>query len=262
MICEIKNRDDLIADYLSGDMPEEEMRDFEEHYFQCELCFKELKSSEAAVRLIKQEGRSLLEKNRSSNLKPGFSIIERFLGLSTPKRWAIALSTAAIIFLLIIFNIKYGESIDSEIIITEDKQVDEQIDESIEPIPEVIQPKDDFTVLTGPAFEQSQYIEDWINENIRSSNEKIDTVLSPVLGDTIKNNNVIFSWRMVEQEEVSIKIMNNLEEEIYKAVADPLQFPDYNVKVSPKTFNPSGLYYWRIEDENEVLYIGKFYFLQ
>lgn len=262
MNCKIKNRDELIANYFSGEMPEEEMKTFEDHYFKCDICFKALKSSNAAVRLIKEEGRSLLEESKSSNKKPGFSIIEKFLGLSVPKRWAIAISTTAIVSLLIIFNIRSGEITDSENIITEDRQVDEQPDKPIETTQDVIQLKDDFAVLTGPAFEQSQYLEDWIIENIRSANDKIDTVLSPVLGDTIKNNNVIFSWRMVEKEEVSIKIMNNLEEEIYKANADLSQFPLFSIKLSSRTIKQSGLYYWRLEDENEVFFVGKFYFVR
>lgn len=262
MNCELKNRDELIANYLSGEMPEEKMRIFEEHYFKCDICFNAVKSSNTAVRIIKEEGRSLLEESKSSDKKPGYSIIERFLGLSSPKRWAIAFSIAAILFLIIILNKKTEKVTDSESIITEDKKTDKQPDELIETTPEFIQPKENIALLTGPAFEKSQYLEDWIRENIRSVNYKIDKVLSPALGDTIKTGNVIFSWRMVEKEELSIKIMNNREEEIYKAKADPLQFPQYNIRISSRTIKQSGLYYWRLEDENEVLYIGKFYFLR
>ena len=61
MECNLKNRSELIADYLMGNLSEDKAKAFEEHYFQCEICFNELKAAEDAIKLIKQEGPEILE---------------------------------------------------------------------------------------------------------------------------------------------------------------------------------------------------------
>jgi hypothetical protein len=57
-----------------------------------------------------------------------------------------------------------------------------------------------------------------------------------------------------------LKIFNNSEKEIYSSTIDERKEQPVNVKVS-EFFSQPGLYYWRIESEEEVLYVGKFYFL-
>ena len=61
MECKIKNRHELISNYLLGELPEDEVKAFEEHYFQCETCFKELKIAEDAVNLIEKDGKAIFE---------------------------------------------------------------------------------------------------------------------------------------------------------------------------------------------------------
>jgi hypothetical protein len=60
MKCQIENRRRLIAAYLTGELLEAEMNDFERHYFQCEDCFQELKIGQEAVKLIEREGPKVL----------------------------------------------------------------------------------------------------------------------------------------------------------------------------------------------------------
>lgn len=178
------------------------------------------------------------------------------------KRLIITLGITGVVFFLIFSIIKSNNSINSEIIISENHKIDQKLNESSENAQEVIQRNDNLVLLSGSSFEPSNYLENWIKENIRSTSNRIDKVFSPVLGDTIKNNKVMFSWRMAENDKVSIKIMNNLEEEIYKSTADPSQFPNYNIRISSRTIKQSGLYYWQVENEDEVLFTGKFYFLR
>lgn len=60
MKCDIENRSQLIAAYLTGELAEGEMNEFEQHYFQCEDCFRELKIGQEAVTLIENEGPAVL----------------------------------------------------------------------------------------------------------------------------------------------------------------------------------------------------------
>ena len=59
MTCDLKNRNKIIADYLTDELSEPEMFTFEQHYFQCKVCFEELKLCEKAVNLIKNEGEAV-----------------------------------------------------------------------------------------------------------------------------------------------------------------------------------------------------------
>ena len=61
MKCKLKNRHELISDYLMGELPEDEARAFEEHYFHCETCFKELKNAEDAITIIAKDGKTIFE---------------------------------------------------------------------------------------------------------------------------------------------------------------------------------------------------------
>jgi len=65
MKCEFKNRDQLIADYVTGDLPEEVAATFETHYFSCQTCFQALRLTEDAVHIIENEGPAVLEVKHS-----------------------------------------------------------------------------------------------------------------------------------------------------------------------------------------------------
>jgi anti-sigma factor RsiW len=54
MECNLLNRDELISAYLTGELPDDDMRIFEEHYFQCYTCFRELKIAEDAATIIRE----------------------------------------------------------------------------------------------------------------------------------------------------------------------------------------------------------------
>ncbi|HKB86150.1 MAG TPA: hypothetical protein VKD08_08285, partial [Ignavibacteriaceae bacterium] len=86
--------------------------------------------------------------------------------------------------------------------------------------------------------------------------------ISPGNGQKFHNEEIKFKWLMLENEPVTIKILTNKEKEIYRYSPDQSTFPNLAVAVSSEVFKNSGLYYWRIEDSNDVLYIGKFYFIK
>ena len=67
---------------------------------------------------------------------------------------------------------------------------------------------------------------------------------------------------MTENLPVNLVIMNNDEDVIFSTRVSSDNFPEYSLSASQNDFKKSGLYYWRIEDEIEVLYLGKFYFIK
>ena len=275
MECKLKNRHELISNYLMGELPDDEAKNFEEHYFQCETCFKELKIAEDAISLIRHEGPAILEpqthqpmaetEDESSKHKNFGSIIQKFTfpGLSSPKRWGIAAAAIAVaITFLMIFTNRNDQEVFNNKITSRNKETPKAMDTLKESRQKPEQVKDFLAELSGPDFEPEPYLEEWITENIRSDSKMIDTVFSPLIGEKFYNKEIIFRWNMTNDNVVSLKILTNREEEVFNATADQTQFPLLKVRTGINAFKQSGLYYWRIEDENEVLFVGKFYFFK
>lgn len=59
MKCDYQNREGTIAEYLMNRLSEEEAARFQEHFFNCEVCFQEVRLQRSAISLIKTEGDSL-----------------------------------------------------------------------------------------------------------------------------------------------------------------------------------------------------------
>ncbi len=129
MECNLKNRSELIADYLLGNLSEDKAKAFEEHYFQCEICFNELKAAEDAIKLIKQEGPEILEtssgidsKSKSSENSKNFLSKLFFPGLSS-KGWGIAVGTAVVIAVILFLVFQNNESESNNNVIAKKKEI-------------------------------------------------------------------------------------------------------------------------------------------
>ena len=70
MKCFINNRHKTIENYLENNLSQTEQNTFEEHIFNCDECFKELRIQENIRDLVKYEGNVLfaefLEKKRKT----------------------------------------------------------------------------------------------------------------------------------------------------------------------------------------------------
>jgi len=268
MKCDLVNRESIISRYLLKELSEDENLKFEEHYFKCEDCFKELRAAEDALILIKDEGSTLFQKTRKVKKESAKSFIDKILsGFVNPARMGIAFATIAVVFVLlyVFYNLSSNKT---EPIIADDgrdsvKQMVEQ--KPLQPENEKIQQQKESELLaslTGPAFEQNPYYEEWINETVRSGNILIDKVISPKNNDKYSNQSVLFKWRMTENIPVNLVIMNNDDDVVFSTKVSAENFPEYSISVMANDLKKSGLYYWRIEDEIEVLYLGKFYFIK
>jgi len=261
MKCNLENREDLISKYLMNELSDEESIRFEEHYFSCEDCFNELKMSEQALKIIALEGNKLVsEKGKKSN-RNIFSFLPSFS--LTAK---IGFSFAVLILLFVLYSVFSNNSVEiknEQKVISQEKEKSEQKIDSLKTESEKpVKQKDNLIAeLSGPEFESNPYYEEWIKENVRSDNNIIERVIAPA-NDKKFFDDVSFKWIMKEQVPVLLSILKNSEEKIFSAEVDQTDFPEISKSVSKIVFKKSGLYYWRIEDENEVLYVGKFYFVK
>lgn len=260
MKCELKNRERLISKYLLNELSDDESLKFEEHYFQCEECFKELKAAEDAFNFISDEGRAAFQFSGSNSSNSIFMFIRT---LSNPVRIGFAFALVVLIFVLYFaFNNDSAPVSEEQKIFTDKENTQKQeIDTSIVQPQKQASPESNLIAeLSGPRFNPNPYFEEWISENVRSSSDIVETVLSPAIGDTIISSSVQFKFRLSADEPIRLVILDNNENEI-KSV----QLKNNNL-ICSFTLNSSdiksGLYYWKIEDENEVLYVSKFYFVK
>jgi hypothetical protein len=67
MICSTVQRNDLVERYLNGKLALEERVDFEDHYFNCDQCFREIEAARSARPVLKETG--MRTAPRKSNTK-------------------------------------------------------------------------------------------------------------------------------------------------------------------------------------------------
>jgi hypothetical protein len=268
MECNLENRENLIARYNSGELSEADALKFEEHYFQCEVCFRELRAAEDAINLIGNEGKSVLNLKESADKKVHSDSLRKIFSVSSQKKvnWGIAVSFAIIIAVILIITLPGNNKYDirkGNAVITKNDSTSKIVQEKSIQKPEQknLTNEELAANLTGPDFTPNQYLEEMSTENVRSVNEKLDKVISPASGIKIYNKDIAFRWSMIQNEPVTIKILTNKEKEVVNKSIEK-GFPNFTINVAPDIFKHSGLYYWKIEDKDEVLHIGKFYFIK
>lgn len=259
MNCNLKNREELISKYLLNELSEDECLKFEEHYFVCEECFNELKAAEEALALIKIEGKSF----KKSSFKQ--SIIDKIFGSSsTSLKWAFGFASLIILLIIgyAIFRIAPEKNTEEFTLNTEKDSLQNITEEEIVDSLNLVKEKQNLIAeLSGPSFKSNSYYEEWMNENIRSLNNIVEKVLSPEIGDTITDKNIVFNFVLKDKMPVRLIVLDNSENQIESVQLNQSENPEYDFKLNTSSLK-SGLYYWKIEDESEVLHIGKFYFVR
>lgn len=95
-------------------------------------------------------------------------------------------------------------------------------------------------------FTESPNLEDLVKNEFRSTTAEI---LAPSIGGVVQIP-VTFRWQHID-EPVTVKILNNKEKVIVTAKTDG------DALVHRTTLAP-GLYYWKLETEDELVFVGKF----
>ena len=101
--------------------------------------------------------------------------------------------------------------------------------------------------LLADSFSPSPNLDDVVHTEYRSSTIE---VISPENG-AIVHSPISFHWNQYDKP-VKIKILTNREITILTSIVQK------NTFVTAKTF-PPGLYYWKLESDDELLFVGKFF---
>jgi len=269
MNCDFKNRDAIIDDYLAGKLSEQDREAFDEHCFNCDQCFHEIRLREQMVQIIKADGSRIfadyLKKRQARKRRYIDSLIDtlsRFRWEVKP-RFAYAIATGVLFFFLIFWGFNNFRILNDHHFSTSqnNSRVQQPVDmgtdtikiEKLKSLQQEIEekmPVIDLNEAYAANFEPLPYLEEMIDDVTRSQSI---TVTSPRNNDTLTTP-IKFNWKLSEGQASALKILDNKGHEINSAHLTDNQFILLE-KIE------SGLYYWKLESEEELLYLGKFFVL-
>lgn len=290
MKCTIKNRDRIIDDYLQGKLTQEEKDKFDAHCFECDACFTEIRFREKLVNLIQQDGPVLfadylkIRSNKQSGLPEKFRILfESFHKFKSHRVGfaAAAFAAIALFTLLTVRNLNLINETSVPSVLTDGTEDSVRIDAKLakqdssnssatEPAQVAVsktqrkaQPtelptnkeiekkteslKRDLSETLAANFKPLPYLEAMLNDVSRSANL---TVISPEINQQMQDS-LRFSWRSPDSEKLYLKILNNKGSELFAFTVESNQYL-FSQKLKP------GLYYWKLENEDDLLFVGKF----
>jgi hypothetical protein len=226
MKCRIEDRSQTIAAYLTGELAEEEMAAFEQHYFECEACRRELKIGQAAVTLIENEGPAVLaipDSRRTRFRQTLPKALSRQPWQARPQ-WALALAALA---LLIVIGLPLGYW----------KYFHQTPPESY-----------------AENFQPSARLDNLIEQTYKSP-QLLANVSPP--NDANFEGEILFRWEFQEDSEkyagpLELRILNKKEDELFRSAVKNHQFR-FDEKLPP------GVYYWALLTAEEMAYLGRFY---
>jgi len=221
MKCEITNRERLIDEYLSGALSDEEKESFDEHCFGCDVCFRELRLREEMAGLIRDEGEILFAdylEKRKTKKQGVFQTVLDKLSSFNLTYQPRWVYATASVAVIVLCVVIYRTA---------------------------------FLPGNGDRFSANfiptPYLEEMITDVSRSYSL---VVLSPQIGDAVEGN-IQFQWEEIGEEPLSLKILNNRGEELFSSTQTNHHY------IFKQNLNP-GLYYWKMESDEELLFVGKF----
>jgi len=102
--------------------------------------------------------------------------------------------------------------------------------------------------LYAANFEMNETLESFVGVSLRSGS--IDTIISPVNNELI-GDQTLFAWKASTDQPLSLAILNNRAAEVFRIAVTGDRF------LLERRLIP-GLYYWKLEEEDELLYLGRF----
>jgi hypothetical protein len=95
---------DLIDEYLLNKLSEEKRAQFEEHYFNCPSCFQTMAERDEMITTIKWKGSQIFADLMEIEQARKAPVWDRLFGFMTPKQWALAAVSAALV-LVVTFSV-------------------------------------------------------------------------------------------------------------------------------------------------------------
>jgi hypothetical protein len=91
--------EEYIDNYLFNRLSEEEREAFEKHYFDCPVCFAKLEERETLISAIKYKGHEIFQDVEQEEAQR-VPLLEQITAFLTPKQWALATATAAVLLVV------------------------------------------------------------------------------------------------------------------------------------------------------------------
>ena len=238
MGCSLNNRIEKIDKYLRGELTEKEMEAFEIHFLECDECFEELQTTKHLMDYMQAEETEVINGlNKVKNAKQ-FSFIEKYSkildSLILPHP-VLGYGLAVVLCGLIIFRIFIYDNETSQTVNLSDQIVQQ---EGLQRF--------------AQNFIESPDLEKFINQNYRSAS---GVVIKSPAKDEITNNKITFRWEKKTDKAVTLKILDNVGRSVIEATPDSDSFV---LNINEKNLNP-GLYYWKLETEDDLLHLGRFF---
>jgi hypothetical protein len=256
MICE----QEIIEKYILHQLSNKQVDEFEEHLLYCSQCRDELVELKKTIGLVQYSAKIYKNQDVPDELN---KVSNKTVEIRTMKAWILGstwIKIAAITLLIFsicsVFYLFHNDSNITTIYEKNDEIATSQLNKNTSPItrhqsntnniPKTGQPK---TNNKGSeSYKESPIYENAIENTLRSGNLEI---ISPIKSEKLTADKIlIFKWKG-EYQKLKLSILNNKEKTIFeKPVQSPFQLPVALEK---------GLYYWQLEDEDEVVYVGRFF---
>jgi hypothetical protein len=94
------NFNNLIDDYLLNKLDGKEKENLEEHYFNCERCFEKIVARDELISVVKNKGQMIFADEERQEEKKEVFFIEKIFSFLTPKQWAFAAISVALVLLV------------------------------------------------------------------------------------------------------------------------------------------------------------------
>jgi len=225
--CTSDNRNEIIDNYINGTLSDQKRQEFEEHFFLCDICFRELQVRQEMAAVLKHEGTAVFgtvveEKTANEHIWSLDSMVAAIKKYISVKWVPAGLAFAAVLILIVL-----GKGL------LDSPNLEEQ------------------RTLFAANSTPSPFMESLLGLSQRAANV---TEVSPPNGFNVRND-LLFSWKRDDTSELSIIILNNREEELltFSTTGNEYLFENAADQLPP------GLYYWKLEDEDEDKHVGKFF---
>ena len=225
--CRLTDREDKINAYLVGELADSEIKDFEKHLFACDDCFQKLQFREQVVSLLQEEGDELFSKYLARRAQTESRAVTK---KSLLDRVVASLKNFLDFSPIVPWRaLTAGAMAVLGIMVVLNIYTGNQID---------------------PAnFAPLPYLETMVSDVHRAYSIE---VFHPKNGENTTGQ-IKFEWENDITDVIYLKILNNKGDELFAFETQEQDF-SFNQKLEP------GLYYWKLESEDDLLHVGKFFF--
>lgn len=215
-----------IDDYLLGKLSPAQMEAMELHYFNCEICLREMQLREKLIDHLRRPGADLPPDIIPEHPRPATAFFGR------PLRLALYIAAAVALLLVLRWWLSSGPAEpESELAVLEK-----------------------YAELYGDNFRPALAFEERMRTDVRTVSPRIN-VLTPS-NNARKEGDLRFQWELTLPE-------NGPTPELALAILDNRLYPVHQFAVENGSFTlreplPPGLYYWTLDSRRETLYRGRF----